>query len=137
MAGADRSLPGPAWGGLRIAGAAAVRANDVALAEVDELVRLLASGAPDPAAPAQAEYVEAWRAVQLRHADLQKRIDSLAPRELQVLKLREGVRVQAIAARFGLSETTVRTQVRAVLRKLDARSQLVAVAMLRAVDGAG
>jgi DNA-binding NarL/FixJ family response regulator len=127
--------PGPAWGGLRIAGAAAVRASVIALSEVDELVRRLAAGEPDPAAAELAEHVESWRAVQARHGELQTRIDSLAPRELQVLKLLyRGMRVASIADQLGLSETTVRTQVRAILRKLDVRSQLAAVALLHAID---
>ena len=129
--------PGPAWGGLRIAGAAAVRPSDLPLAEVEALIRRLAAGEPDPEAAALQEHVLSWRAVQAQHGELQRRLDSLAPRELQVLMLlQEGVRVQGIARRLGLSETTVRSQVRAVLRKLGVRSQLRAVAMLHAIAGA-
>lgn len=128
------SSPGPAWGGLKIAGAAAVRPSNMPLAEVEMLIRRLAAGEPDPEATALADHVASWRAVQARHGDLQRRLDSLAPRELQVLMLlQEGVRVQGIARRLGLSETTVRSQVRAVLRKLGVRSQLRAVAMLHAI----
>ncbi|KQW48823.1 hypothetical protein ASC77_08820 [Nocardioides sp. Root1257] len=128
--------PGPAWGGLTLAGAAAVRSSDISLADVADLVRRLAAGEPDPS-PDVARYVESWRAVQTRHGDIQRRIDSLAPRELEVLTLLyQGVRVDAIARRLGLSVATVRSQVRAILRKLDARSQLSAVALLHAIDGA-
>ncbi|MFC7494598.1 MULTISPECIES: helix-turn-helix transcriptional regulator [unclassified Nocardioides] len=127
--------PGPAWGGLLLAGAVAVRPSNLSLAEVDGLVRRVAAREPDPEADRMTEYVASWRVLQERHGDLQGRLDSLAPRELEVLvMLSRGVRVQAIAQRLGLSETTVRTQVRAVLRKLGARSQLGAVAMLHAVD---
>lgn len=130
--------PGPAWGGLALAGTVAVRSSDVTLAEVADLVRRLAAGGPDPMASDLAVHVESWRAVQARNGELQRRIDSLAPRELEVLTLLyQGVGVTTVARRLGLSVTTVRGQVRAILRKLDARSQLAAVAMLHEIDRAG
>src|SRR3954449_11109736 len=45
------SSPGVAWGGLREAGAASVRPNSTGLDEIEDLIRLLASGgrAPDVA----------------------------------------------------------------------------------------
>ncbi|MDF1603570.1 LuxR C-terminal-related transcriptional regulator [Nocardioides sp. YIM 152315] len=131
--------PGPVWGGLGRSGAAAVRPSNLSLSEVESLVRRIAAGDPEPESESEQmeEYVAAWRELQERHGNLQGRLDSLAPRELEVLvMLYRGVRVQTIAQRLGLSETTVRTQVRAVLRKLGARSQLGAVAMLHAIDRA-
>jgi DNA-binding NarL/FixJ family response regulator len=129
------SPPGAVWGGLRAAGAAAVRPSDTGLDEVEALVRHLHAGGRAPCADLLDECVELWRAAQRRHADAQERLDSLTPRERQVLDLlRRGVRVRAIAAYLGLSESTVRSQVRAVLRKLGVRSQLAAVALLRSVD---
>ena len=129
------SAPGAAWGGLRAAGAAAVRPNDTGLEEVEGLIRILATGRRAPCADSLDTYVDAWRFAQLRHSELQQRLDNLTPRERQVLDLlRRGVRVRAIAGRLGLSESTVRSQVRAVLRKLGVRSQLAAVALLRAID---
>jgi two-component system, NarL family, nitrate/nitrite response regulator NarL len=126
---------GPAWGGLRVAGASLVASIDRPLAEVDAMIRRLASGVPVPDNAAIIDHVESWRALQARHGNLQQRLDSLAPRELEVLLLlSRGVRVRTIAHRLGLSEATVRTQVRAVLRKLGVRSQLAAVALLRAAD---
>jgi two-component system, NarL family, nitrate/nitrite response regulator NarL len=129
---------GPAWGGLLVAGASAVRASDLSLTELESLLHRVAAGGPDPESGRMSECVAAWRALQERHGDLQSRLDSLAPRELEVLvMLSRGVRVRTIANRLGLSETTVRTQVRSVLRKLGARSQLGAVAMLHAIDRSG
>jgi DNA-binding CsgD family transcriptional regulator len=56
----------------------------------------------------------------------------LTRRQREVLHLLvEGVRVKQIAARLTLSETTVRNHVRAILRELDAHSQLEAVARAR------
>jgi DNA-binding NarL/FixJ family response regulator len=54
---------------------------------------------------------------------------SLTPREQQVLRaLSVGLTVPRIAEAWVVSEATVRSQVHAVLRKLDVRSQLEAVA---------
>lgn len=129
------SPPGAAWGGLRAAGASAVRPSDTGLEEVEGLIRLLATGRPAPCADTLDEYVDTWRMAQLRHAEIQQRLDSLTPRERQVLgMLRRGLRVRTIALRLGLSESTVRSQVRAMLRKLGVRSQLAAVALLHAID---
>ncbi len=56
----------------------------------------------------------------------------LSPRQRYVLELlARGVRVQAIAAHLGISETTVRNHVRAILKRLDCHSQLEAVAKAR------
>ena len=57
------------------------------------------------------------------------RFDRLTPRERQVLEqLCEGESVTSIAAGWVVSVPTVRTQVRAILQKLDVGSQLEAVA---------
>lgn len=127
--------PGPAWGGLRVAGAAALRPRDVGLAEVEALLRGLAAGRGDQAGGAMAGHVAAWHALQEEHGRLQQRLDALAPRQLQVLELlNQGVQVQEIALRLGLAESTVRSQVHSVLRKFGVRSQLAAVTMLHAVE---
>lgn len=60
----------------------------------------------------------------------------LSPRQLQVLEfLGEGLRARAIAARLGLSETTVRNHIRELLRRLECHSQLEAVAKVRHAGG--
>ncbi len=56
----------------------------------------------------------------------------LSPRQREVLELMsEGVRAREIAARLGLSPTTVRNHIRGLLRRLDCHSQLEAVARAR------
>jgi DNA-binding NarL/FixJ family response regulator len=56
----------------------------------------------------------------------------LSPRQREVLTLlANGIRVREIAARLGLSQTTVRNHIRIVLRRLDCHSQLEAVARAR------
>lgn len=60
-------------------------------------------------------------------------VPRLTPRQLEILGLlAEGSRVKEIARRLGLSETTVRNHIRAVLLELGVHSQLEAVAKARA-----
>lgn len=60
----------------------------------------------------------------------------LTGRERQVLEcLARGERAAAVADHFVVSLTTVRSQIRSILTKLDVNSQLEAVALLRRVDG--
>ena len=57
---------------------------------------------------------------------------ALSPRQHEVLELLdEGLRARDIALRLGISETTVRNHVRAILRRLGCHSQLEAVAEAR------
>ena len=57
---------------------------------------------------------------------------SLTRRQREILHLLvKGVRAKQIAARLTLSETTVRNHIQAILRELDAHSQLEAVARAR------
>lgn len=126
---------GARWGGLREAGAASVRPNVTTLDEIEALIVLLSDGLVAPCAEELDQLVGTWHTAQERVAGLQQRLNRLTPRELQVLDLlSSGVPVRSIAARLGLSESTVRSQVRAVLHKLDVRSQLAAVALLRATE---
>ena len=129
------SARGATWGGLREAGATAVRPSVAGLEEIESLVVRLAAGEAAPYSDELEEYRVIWRAVEERLEGRQVRLNRLTPRELEVLVLlRDGLPVRAIAATLGVSESTVRTQVRAVLSKLDVRSQLAAVALLRPID---
>lgn len=56
----------------------------------------------------------------------------LTPRERAVLdRLAGGTRAAGIAAEFVVSVSTVRTQIRSILAKLEVSSQLEAVALVR------
>ena len=66
--------------------------------------------------------------------ELADRLERLTPREREVLaQLASGRRADAIAKHFVVSVPTVRTQVRAVLSKLEVGSQLEAVALYHRV----
>jgi DNA-binding CsgD family transcriptional regulator len=57
---------------------------------------------------------------------------ALTPRQRETLELMSaGLQAKAIAARLQVTETTVRTYIRAILRALDAHSQLEALAKAR------
>jgi DNA-binding CsgD family transcriptional regulator len=57
----------------------------------------------------------------------------LSARQLEVLCLvAEGKAARTIAARLGITETTARNHIQAVLRRLGCHSQLQAVALARA-----
>jgi DNA-binding NarL/FixJ family response regulator len=68
----------------------------------------------------------------LRQQRITQRLHRLSPREREVLALLcRGHRIAAIAARFVVSQNTVRSQVRGILVKLDVNSQLEAAALVR------
>ncbi|MFN8543488.1 MAG: response regulator transcription factor [Candidatus Binatia bacterium] len=68
-------------------------------------------------------------------AELRLRLARLTGREREVLGLvLKGRRVHAIAASLGLSSSTVRNHVKAILRKLGMHSQLELVARLRSLQ---
>lgn len=126
MADQDR---GPAWGALLDAGARAVVHSSISLdALVDTLDTVLRGESPVGVAERIALLRE-WRVAQQHRELLRERMRTLSPREQTVLTmLYEGTTVRAIADRLEVSEATVRSQVKAVLRKLAVASQLAAVA---------
>ncbi|MDT7750381.1 MAG: hypothetical protein QOD96_4043, partial [Pseudonocardiales bacterium] len=66
-----------------------------------------------------------------RQKGFAQRLQRLSPREHEMLGLlTDGYRARAIAERLAVSPTTVRTQIRAILAKLEVNSQLEAVALL-------
>jgi DNA-binding NarL/FixJ family response regulator len=77
-----------------------------------------------------------WLAMHRRYRaqeiELSRRLSRLSVREREVLELiAEGHRAASIAEHFVVSMTTVRTQIRAILAKLEINSQLEAVALIR------
>lgn len=65
-------------------------------------------------------------------AEMQKRLASLTPRQLEVLRyVGAGLMVNEVAKRMDLSEGTIRTHIHNILERTGARSQLEAVALAR------
>lgn len=137
LTGAER---GPLWGAALEFGAAAVLSSDSPLVVVHDALVTAARG-ETLMAPAEAEALRSsWQELRLERQKLNERVRSLTPREREVLRLLyAGDSVAEIADIFEVSPTTVRSQVKAVLRKLDVNSQLAAVAAfghLIELDGA-
>ena len=79
----------------------------------------------------QRQLIEAHTRVHDRGLVLGRRLEKLSDRERAVLdRLARGRRAQSIAEEFVVSVSTVRTQIRAILSKLEVGSQLEAVSLL-------
>ena len=120
---------GPAWGAVYERGAAVVVSTDIGLDTLCDLVDDLYVGHTPPEAERHRDLVRAWRSFAQQRGELTARIDSLTGREEEVLhQLHLGMAVRAIAEMGEVSEATVRSQVKAILRKLEVNSQIAAVA---------
>ena len=84
------------------------------------------------------QLIEMHLAKEDERRDLTAKLAKLTQREREVLALlAAGKRAQAVAEYFVVSLATVRTQIRAVLTKLEVGSQLEAVALYRRTHGGG
>ena len=118
----------PRWSDLVAAGASSVVPSSVGL---DDLVRMLDDLVAGRAIawPGREQLEEEWRRLREEQEEVQRRMNSLSPRERSVLALlHDGLSVREVAELTGVREGTVRSQVKAVLRKLALSSQLAAVA---------
>jgi DNA-binding NarL/FixJ family response regulator len=130
LAGAPR---GPLWGALLEGGATVVAPVSTGLDDVVETLRDVAAGRPVMPEDDRSELLAAWHEMRDEQQRVAARLATMTPREEEVLRLLyAGTPVREIAARLEVSEATVRSQVQRVLRKLDVRSQLAAVAALSA-----
>lgn len=125
---------GPLWGALLEIGSTHVAPATTSLDEVTGMLLAVMHGDDVTTALERAELVAEWRSVLIEHQDIVDRLATMTPRETEVLQLLyAGSPVRTIAQQLDVAEATVRTQVKRVLRKLDVRSQLAAVAALEHV----
>ena len=128
--------PGPAWGGVLAAGAAAVSHSATSLDQVEALLKSVVAGAPVQSDELRTELEQQWHSWLAEEETLRTRVARLSQREATVLGLlADGQRVTEIGVRLGVSEATVRSQVKSVRRKLQVDSQLGAVAIARRLSG--
>lgn len=121
--------PGPLWGAVLEAGAAAVHSSSARLDEVATMIDRMLRGNRLMDDGYVAELLRAWRVVEQNQRAAAHGVRSLSPRELAVLgRMHAGESVQRIAHELQVSESTVRSHVRSVLQKLDVKTQLAAVA---------
>ena len=82
------------------------------------------------------QLIEIHRHTEDERREIAAKLEKLTPREREVLGLlAAGRRAQGVADHFVVSLATVRTQIRAVLTKLEVGSQLEAVALYRRTQG--
>jgi two-component system, NarL family, nitrate/nitrite response regulator NarL len=119
---------GPAWGAMYDRGATLVLPSG-GLEATTELIADLATGwRPDLSRRERKQLVHSWRTFESERAEMAARLQTLSDREEEVLqRLHEGVGVRAIAEQAEVAEATVRSQVKAILRKLHVSSQMAAV----------
>jgi two-component system, NarL family, nitrate/nitrite response regulator NarL len=120
------------WGEVLLSGAAVVVAKDAPLETLVSVALRVVRGEPvlEPAERQRLIACARRRAAERRQ--LLAPLEALTAREAEVLaELAEGRPAADIAARAYVAETTVRAQIRAVLRKLGVTSQLQAVAVAR------
>jgi DNA-binding NarL/FixJ family response regulator len=115
-------------------GASAVLDKGIASEELLETVMSVARGEPVLATAERDLLLRELRHHRTTQARDLAPFETLSPREQEVLRaLAVGLTVPRIAERRVVSEATVRSQVHAILSKLDVRSQLEAVAAARRV----
>ena len=118
------------WGAALRSGARKVLSKSSPLVEIRSTVRRIHDGLPVMEHAEREELMQEWARERSQLVDLQARMDLLTVRERQVLaELMKGRTVREIASTSVVSEATVRTQVKAILAKLDVSSQLAAVGL--------
>ena len=110
------------------AGASGYLIKTAAGSEIVDAVRRAAEGEMLIPAPRLAALLARRRELAQAEDERSRRLGSLTPREYEILRLMtEGLDNREIAARLHVAYPTVRSHVRSVLQKLDARSRLEAV----------
>lgn len=128
------TAPGAVWGAVLEAGAAQIVPTSTSLGDLQKILHRTAGKHPQRDGD-RLRLLDAWRAVGDDQRRLTRRLEALSSREMEILvELHEGSSVKVIAARAGVTEGTVRSQVKAVLHKLQVNSQLQAVATYRHVN---
>ena len=120
---------GPAWGALLAGGAAAVMPIESLLDEVDVALAVVREGGSIFTDETRSRLEGEWFRWLAEDDDLRFRLEHLSPREREVLDLlSRGRGVDRISVDLGVAETTVRSHIKAIRRKLGVGSQLAAVA---------
>jgi DNA-binding NarL/FixJ family response regulator len=117
-------------GAALAAGATTVISKSLPFEKIlDTLIRLR-DGLPAMSRQERERLLARWREERDFDREVKARFDLLTTREAEVLgQLMAGRQVSAIARRSFVSESTVRTQVKSVLSKLQVNSQLTAVGL--------
>ncbi|QIG46059.1 response regulator transcription factor [Nocardioides anomalus] len=122
------------WGEAVRLGARKVLAKSRPLNDILGTVRRINQGLQVMAPDEREQLLDAWATERSHLVDLRRKLDLLTGREREVLAhLMKGRTVREIATLGVVSEATVRTQVKAILAKLDVTSQIAAVGLAHQV----
>lgn len=122
------------WGACLYLGAVTVLSKQQPLAEVMATLHRVCRGLPVLARPERERLVRIWQEQRLEQEELRARLARLSTRERDVLaQLALGRTVSEIAASRTVAPSTVRTQVKAILAKLEVSSQLAAVGIVHSL----
>jgi DNA-binding NarL/FixJ family response regulator len=123
---------GPAWGAVLEAGARLVLPSTTRLDRIVDVLVEVVQGRAATTPDERADLLAQWRRRRDRRDQIADRLARLTPREHEVLRLLYlGESVTHIAAMLEVAPTTVRSQVKSILRKMDVNSQLSAVVAYR------
>lgn len=129
---------GPLWGAMIEAGVVGILPSSISLSDLVSTIRSLLAGDAITVLPDRAVLLDTWHELRDRRAEAAGLIATLSQRELEVLRLlRAGQTVREIADDHDVAASTVRSQVRSLLRKLHVHSQLAGVAVLTESEQAG
>jgi len=123
------------WGAAVGAGARTVLSKAQPLNSILATVRRIHEGQPVMTYEEREDLLRAWHQQCSEMQEVTDKLSRLTNREAQVLgQLMQGRTVHEIAALSVVSESTVRTQVKAILAKLKVSSQLAAVGLAHQVS---
>ena len=123
------------WGECMRYGARRVIPKSTRLNEIIATVRRICNGLAVVKTEEREELLQLWHTHRATTHELRRRLERLTHREQVVLgELMLGNQVREIAEISVVSEATLRTQVKAILAKLEVTSQLAAVAIAHQAD---
>lgn len=122
------------WGGLFESGVHEVVSSAGSVSHLADVILTMAAGGVVTAEADRAVLRECWRRSITEEQALISRLARLSPGERRVLDLlAAGIAVAGIQQELGVSESTVRSQVKSLRRKVGVDSQIAAVAVLRRI----
>ena len=125
-------------GAALASGATTVISKSLPLEQILSTLMRLGDGLPAMSKEERERLLARWREARERDRDIQSRFELLTAREAEVLsELMAGRQVSEIARISFVSESTVRTQVKSILSKLQVNSQLTAVGLAYRADWRG
>ena len=126
---------GPVWGALYERGVNLVASPRIRLdLTCDLLEDLVRDRNTRPGQRRRRELVSSWQSFRRQREEWLARLELLTEREQTVLgRLYSGMTVREIAEADQVTESTVRSQVKSILRKLEVSSQIAAVAVYDSV----